>query len=491
MQRAFWLSLFQFLLAAGIFAAEGSVWASGKAYNKLEPVELKEILRRQPPDSVRVEVYQALCRAYNEVMYDSSLHYCHLAQDLAGEMNLKKIQVKTHWRISRVYASLGDYQRGLDHTFLALRIAENQKDSSLLPSAYMQVGNLYYRAEDHETAKRFYQRSLAVARAVENHPKIAGTLNNIGLLYLGDLKLDSARQMFMDAKALNADGQFGNRSWLAINLYNLGKVEMQEGNFQKAIEYFQQSGAIRQVLKSRSGEAATFKMMGRTYQKWERNKEAKEHLLDALSIYTELGNKPGLQEVNRWLSELHFSLGDSLTGFKYYRSFVSLKDSIVGLEVRTRLSQALARYQFERDEKVLLLKQREQELVQQKELNRRTRLLYIVVMAALILLVIGFFLVKRGRDHRAANRKLEAQVAERTRELEAANRELNQYVYKASHEIRGPLSSVRGLTQLAAETNSLPEVKAYVDMMDTKVEQLDQVLLHLLESVKVQAESED
>jgi PAS domain S-box-containing protein len=65
-------------------------------------------------------------------------------------------------------------------------------------------------------------------------------------------------------------------------------------------------------------------------------------------------------------------------------------------------------------------------------------------------------------------------------QLQAKNDELNLFVYKASHDLKSPVTSMMGLIGLINKSNSLEEIKNYCRMVEKCTEKLDSVLNELL-----------
>lgn len=85
------------------------------------------------------------------------------------------------------------------------------------------------------------------------------------------------------------------------------------------------------------------------------------------------------------------------------------------------------------------------------------------------------------------NDELERRVRERTQALRAtnvklqrSNNELDTFVYRASHDIRGPLARIMGLCKVAVLEVTDPKALEYLGMLDVACEQTNQTLTRVL-----------
>lgn len=83
------------------------------------------------------------------------------------------------------------------------------------------------------------------------------------------------------------------------------------------------------------------------------------------------------------------------------------------------------------------------------------------------------------------NRMLEEKVLERTKELEDKNKQLDSLIYKSSHDLKGPLKSIIGLTTVGKMDVKDPAAKEYFDHILLSTKRLDHVLGDLLDITKV------
>lgn len=71
------------------------------------------------------------------------------------------------------------------------------------------------------------------------------------------------------------------------------------------------------------------------------------------------------------------------------------------------------------------------------------------------------------------------------KKLVEVNHELKTFMYRASHDIRGPVSSLRGLINVAKIEDYPKEMKKIIYMMDISAEKLDKILIDLIQTLGI------
>lgn len=70
------------------------------------------------------------------------------------------------------------------------------------------------------------------------------------------------------------------------------------------------------------------------------------------------------------------------------------------------------------------------------------------------------------------------------RELQVRNNELDNFVYKVSHDLRAPLSSILGLVNLANLEQNEDDIREYIKLIENRVKQLDHFINDVLSHSK-------
>jgi len=128
----------------------------------------------------------------------------------------------------RYYGMLGDaYDRmGFPGSSFTYYMAAIEVDSSYGP-AYIDVGNLYYRKFDMDSARKFY------IKAAERMPYTSAAWFNIGTTYLNKMELKLAAEILEHALSVNPGDATGN--------FNLSQVYHQRGDYILADYYLEKA----------------------------------------------------------------------------------------------------------------------------------------------------------------------------------------------------------------------------------------------------------
>lgn len=90
-------------------------------------------------------------------------------------------------------------------------------------------------------------------------------------------------------------------------------------------------------------------------------------------------------------------------------------------------------------------------------------------------------LVESNEEIRSINQRLEESVEIRTADLRKSNQELDNFVYRVSHDIRAPLSSILGLVDLIEDEKDPYQLKAYLKMATKSIHKLDGFVRDILD----------
>ncbi len=103
------------------------------------------------------------------------------------------------------------------------------------------------------------------------------------------------------------------------------------------------------------------------------------------------------------------------------------------------------------------------------------------LIAVTISILIVYFLARLHRQSEIGLIEKERAVTEKNIQLTKLNQELDGFVYSVSHDLRSPLSSILGLTNLAKFSNSKEELVEYMAMIQDRIQAQDAFIKDIIE----------
>jgi CHAT domain-containing protein/Tfp pilus assembly protein PilF len=257
-------------------------------------------------------------------------------------------------------------QAKLDKLQDALTAAHAAGDAKAEANALIQIGDLYFRAQDFQKAIVNYRQALAMARSLNDDIEQVRMLTGIARCYRGLLQNQKALEPFQQALDLasasgdergQADGligignvhsflgdkqealeyfnralpilrKSGDRSREAITLNNIGEVYSDIGERQKALDYFNQALPITRDLRDRAREAGTLIAIGEAYSALGQKQKALDIYNHALPIELEINSRSGQGAALMDIGEIYYDLGDKQKALDYLNQALSIQRQV-------------------------------------------------------------------------------------------------------------------------------------------------------------------
>jgi tetratricopeptide (TPR) repeat protein len=161
------------------------------------------------------------------------------------------------------------------------------------------------------------------AQQAGNLVGISTTLNNLGLVYQNQGKLDDAIACY--EKSLEIFRQLGYDQGIAQNLGNLGIVYRNQGKWDEAISCHEQSLEIFRRLEDDQGIAQNLGNSGNVYQKQGKMDEAIACYEQSLGIFRQLRDRHGVGQTLMNLGSLYQNQGKLDEAISYYEQSLEIK----------------------------------------------------------------------------------------------------------------------------------------------------------------------
>lgn len=400
--------------------------------------------------------------------------------------------------IASAYTVQANYDKALEYDFQFLIIGQTEGNKAEISIVLNNIGLIYFKLKNYEKALEFYKQSLKFKKEINDEYDLDRLLINIGLTYNQLRNFEDARNFINDgfnvcqdncSQKIKVEGKFG----LGVTYFIQGTIEKDNKHFVNSKKYFLESYQLAKDLGNRRFQLENLIYLARIDLKLSKVTEAKNYLEQAEVIASRTEYNQLLIEIYMEFSNVYTQSRDFEKASVYQSKYIQLRDSILG----DNLIKNLAKVQtdFEERENIATIATKEEVIKQQRSIN--FAIVIIAVLAILLIVVLYHSNKVKKRVNNALseaksiiemkNLELDKKVADKTADLEKANEslikvneELDNFIYKTSHDIRGPLASLKGICNVALMDVKDEVAIGYLSKLDLTAEHLNTVLTRLL-----------
>ena len=169
--------------------------------------------------------------------------------------------------------------------------------------ALMAAGHFHYMVADWEPARRYRREALQLAEATGDRRTQASALHSLGLIAAFNDR-DYATGTTLITRAQSLHGELGNTRELAFSAIALGGFQMNAGNAQAALQWYQESARRAVEAGDRLGEALAHFETARAIATMGDTWEARRVYTRLATVFQQLGDRLGEVETHAQLDWL-------------------------------------------------------------------------------------------------------------------------------------------------------------------------------------------
>jgi signal transduction histidine kinase len=441
--------------------------------------------------------------------YDTALFHFKEALQLYQNVNDNVGISSTHLYIGQAFDYLGKYKDALSQLQLALDMYTSISDTIIYVKIKNSLGVANFNLGNYEAALKLYVEALHLLNDkvdVKSRKHFAGLLNNIGVVYQQlhqyELAIEYFEQLLTTSKLIQ------NKYLVSVSLLNLGEVHKLKNNYTQSIFYLTEALNHYQSSDDSRGVALVYSNLGDVHKQLQNYYEATQSyikskkygeltknndliirsmlglsdlyiltgvfdkskllLKEALTIANEIDSKPSLEQVYLIQSRLDSAQGNYKSAYYWHKKHAKLRDSLLNDHNSKQIIQMRELYENERKEKeiIRLNEAREIEAIKNKSDKNLLKSVIAVAIIIIIFLVSSAYLKSRHatqlKDERDKVTKMNVELNElvkkinrqkrklatKNEKLEDLYRENSGLTSVVAHDLRSPLNSISGITNL-------------------------------------------
>jgi signal transduction histidine kinase len=396
------------------------------------------------------------------------------------------------------YTFIADYDKALEVNFQALVIREREGNKREISFTLNNIGLVYFKLGNHEMALQYYNRALEMRLQANDSYDLDRTFINIGLCYNQLSNFVEAERYINKGLAL-CEGNCQDEIKIEGE-YGLGVSYYARGDYSKALEHFEASYELSKKISNQRFRSENLIYKSRIFLAENKLNEAIQTLIECEGIAAASDYNEVLIDAYKEFSNVYKKLNSFEKSSDYQSRYISLKDSIYSSQLIDRIAKIQT--QYEERENIKTIASKEEVINRQRTLN--IAIAIIAILATLLIFVLyrsnrvkkkvnaalseaKAIIEDQNKQLLSSNIHLDQELKERNIDLEKANDslrhvndELDNFIYKTSHDIRGPLASLRGVCNVALLDVLDPVALNYLRKLDVTAEKLNTILTRLL-----------
>jgi len=363
--------------------------------------------------------------------FERALEYLNKALPYFTEDKYKNEYAKILSNIGNSYTYMSNFSQAISYLKQALIIHESLNLPADIARDLINIGNIYFNMEDYDSALHYLNKSLPMLPDIQDQTIHSVAFTNIANVYMNRKQATEALQHY--ERALEISESIGHKHDISTILGNMGLSYTLLQEYTLALQCHKKAQTLSEYIGDTFGIAFNIACTGLLLSNPDYDlynpTQAEQHLLKALALFEETGNKKEKYECHKDLAAL-FRHTQEWEKFAFHlEKYYQIKQDIHNQEVKK--------------ESEIFIREREN-MFKERE---RTLLL------------------------------------EKNNVLEQANMFKTKLLGIAAHDLKNPLSNILGAAGVIREDIDKPDsIREWLEIIEGSAQRMNYLINDLLES---------
>ena len=391
---------------------------------------LKKILTTNIPDTTKVNVLNALSKAYFNDNPDSSISIAISSKKIAEEIHFnaglalalknmgigyylkgkyvdaikiwdkaieqyttnsdKKGIANIYSNQGAIYFAQGDDAKSLELHLKSFKMSEELNDTLRIVSALINVGGVYSNKKvTYDKALEYFIKAYHLSKIINDKSTIGASAVNIGETYfkLGNYKT-ALEYYFISKKA------YENSEDLPYTLNDIGKLYTIQKEFEKAIKIHNEAFDFSKKLDTKLDQTQSLVGLAQAYLAKEDYFTAIQKYKQSLLIAIPLNAVTEIKDAYQGLTEAYSKQSDLSNAFKYQNLLLAIKDTIYDINTDKKLGTLQFTFDLENKETQISLLNKDK-LLKAKEIQRQKVMMTSFIGGFIVVLLFAIVVFKQ------------------------------------------------------------------------------------------------
>ena len=442
-------------IADGLLATARVYTLTGK-YDKAQKnfIGAKLLYTNLKDDKSLSDCYIEYGRMYNRIAnYEQAARLFQQALEIKRRIKDEIGIADAYHNIGMVSDNIGKSPFALDNYFKSLALDIKLNDNLKAASNYNDIGEIMKAMEIYPKSMEYYKRAIKIWQDAKNIQGISTGYQNIGEIYMNEKKYDEAIPYFL--KSLKLTKGQDDKDGLTSLYSDLGLSYAGKKQYQASLNYLGQALKIAEAYNLDFNKAYAYIYFATVYNQQKDYPNAYKYAALAKIVATKLGGLPNRTSAALQLSEALGGLKRFEEAFKEQKEYNMLRDSLKSDESVQKLTSFNLESSFaEKQRRLGEQHQRMDEQYQQKiQRQGLLSIIFFIIILGMVGILIVYYRSKRRqqrinfileeKNHQVGQQK--ADLNDQAGKLNELNNLKDRLISVLAHDLRAPLSTLRGL----------------------------------------------